>query len=609
MFKQESNQHSASEEIPVKHEPAIITKEILSRAIKTQGHQKRLEFIDTALRDVAKEITPSIAEKYVNPELVKKLDTEHIQEIEEKAATLLLQLDRSPQKDQEFPPLLFLEQEALKHARELLLHNYVLDEQQEQTLHDLVGQFHSKWEEFLEQPYARLLGVYGGLSRTVKKNSAFKQYENRFQQMRDYYELIRELSQNLHQLRRQVESEQYGTSIATASGGELVIERNIKHHSFETMKKRVPIVVLSDSHGSDRAIRESLYETGILPDAGSDDMRLLTERAKETIVVIAGDIFDRGQGGMKTLELAHKLDEAGVRTIVLEGNHESIIEQVAFETISDRMLHGWLFKQGGLETLRGLDHPLLSTLLPDIIKFGDYLTTVDEENIQHKKAIKTQLAQILRETVFQGVQGEVFKNMKLVEQIGDVMVAHSEFSPQIAYLAAVKGIDHLNALRQELFAAAVAPQATDHDRHRYHNFLVKTRVNGILWSRAFSEEKIPYASGTIGFDDQEIRESLRLLKARGVNVYVCGHTPELETLRARYHASGSEGTQLILELEGVKLIFADIAMSPGVHQHGDNPQSGAVMITPELAQKNAIGLFNPIQTPDGDHPYVHRFSG
>ncbi len=504
-----------------------------------------------------------------------------------------------------------------------------------------------------ESSGGRLVALYARGSRDAGARA--NQYLARLQEMHEERGLLRNILRRINDMSKNESSPASDNQILrTATGRAAKIKRSSKLEDFDLLEDRSRVFSLGDFHGSYEAFEKSLLGAGLIQKADDGVIQWTqNDNMRDTKVVLLGDIFDRGFEGTKILDAIKNLEAQGAQFSISLGNHESIIFQTMFGTVSSSMLYGWIFSQGGLETLQGLqvddnfkntvmkDLEQVTSLLQEKSRLEKYRRTLSdpEESELVAHAIKDiairvedfkkdlfeyklgPIAQVLKNNLLgdrlDSKYGNILKNLKVAEQIDDTLYLHSELSPQLLQLLVGHGVDAVNATWSRAFEKAAfgsikADNTTDSTLKsvgaRRLDSIITGYANDFMWSRSFSEGKIASPEGKKVYSRSFLARIAKYLKLIGINNLVIGHTPS--TLFAnpkkadpRLFAGARDSEQYNLKIdvlddlngdgedEFVNLIFNDIAASTGVNL-GSEARVGGVMIDPDLAKSGNILLFN-----------------
>ena len=470
---------------------------------------------------------------------------------------------------------------------------------------------------------------FGAQSREVKEGSVIKEYQLRFQETEYYRELGREILDRVRQKRTDETARMPYEEVTSATGETFNVQRNHERKEFAEVQNRTPVFVIGDTHGSYEAFEKSLITAGLITvEQGEPEWT-----GDKTKVVILGDIFDRGVDGTKILELIKRLDEGG-RFVVSVGNHETILLQSAFGTVSEQTFYGWIYKQGGLDSIKGLvgNSAEYGDLGERLAAMQEALSELEAKTRERtlpytqkaaaqkewmmalkklKEEFGPEVSGLLKKEVIgsspEDKYGKLISNFKVVEQVDDVLYAHSEISPQLLYLVAGGGIDRVNNLWRKAFERAAYPKevirhdgkvVTQGPQTKYLDQLILRPFNDAFWSRLLSEKKIPSAAGRKEASEDHLEKVAVLLKKAGINTLVIGHTPSTllskksQTEEGKKHFSQAEdGKQHTVEIGGVTIIFNDLALSPGVSKE-EEARAGGVLINAETSSRNSVEFIN-----------------
>ena len=127
------------------------------------------------------------------------------------------------------------------------------------------------------------------------------------------------------------------------------------------------ILAVSDLHGEETKFRALLKEAHYDPDYD--------------LLVICGDLIDRGRENLACLETCAKLQRQGA--ILLKGNHEQFLEYALFEmldsdswrTTPSQRLHNWIYHDGGGNMFNELE-PLSAAKRSELLRFVQRLPLI-----------------------------------------------------------------------------------------------------------------------------------------------------------------------------------------------------------------------------------------
>ncbi|MFA5821013.1 MAG: metallophosphoesterase, partial [Candidatus Gracilibacteria bacterium] len=283
--------------------------------------------------------------------------------------------------------------------------------------------------------------------------------------------------------------------------------RNPERLPYEQVKRPTGVVTIGDLHGDLTAFNESLLKKGLTDKSG----KWIGGNKK---LVQTGDIFDRGEESVQIVKRIQELRKQGADIEVLIGNHEDMLLRGIMG--NKEMMNIWLANNPGTELM----------------------------DIFQKSGSKGILEHLKKNGAL-----DLIKEMKLVQQVDDVLYVHAEISRDLTgFIRKNGGIDNVNAKFKTGLDKAIKGDVTE-----LENF--SKEYENLLWSREHSKGKL--SRGDLDAITSD-------LKDMGVNVVVHGHTPQ------------RGGMQAVQEINGVRIINNDIAMSKGMNKTGS--RAGGVMI-------------------------------
>jgi hypothetical protein len=287
------------------------------------------------------------------------------------------------------------------------------------------------------------------------------------------------------------------------------------------------VVVIGDLHGAFKALQEILRGVGLVD-------RRLRWTGGRSVLVQAGDIFNRSDGGRASFDLLLRLraeaNGQGGDVTLLPGNHDVMMadgneayatpgEYLAFATARERARferrsHRTLFRFHFERSTDGIIHPARPRHQAWMI-----------ENAPGKKAMRRAFGP-------RGKIGRELRRAPIAARAGDAVVVHAGLTARWAGL----GLDGLNR------AAAAAWAALDSGDRRAFRRSLLCHYWGPLWIRRFAAS-----------EGDAVERSLDAALARlGARRLVIGHTqtPSLPT--------GTRGS--ILTRFGGRVICVDVGM-------------------------------------------------
>lgn len=246
--------------------------------------------------------------------------------------------------------------------------------------------------------------------------------------------------------------------------------RNLNKLPYNEVKRSTDVVAIPDVHGDLRAFDKSLQ-----------NQWLIDETWKwigwDTRVVQTWDIFDRWSEWMRILERINDLKKQWANIELLAGNHENMLFWAVFEWLESDVWRHWL----GNWWVNEIRSTRLNNPGPFMGEIREHL-------------------------------GSTYKNIKLVEQIDDVLYLHAEPSLELAQAIEKYWIDWINKKYQEAIQVALK-----WDYSKLRNLSSPSwEFYNLNWSRWLS-------SGTISLNNQAY--IWKVFKENWINQVIHWHTP------------------------------------------------------------------------------------
>jgi len=307
----------------------------------------------------------------------------------------------------------------------------------------------------------------------------------------------------------------------TASREDLSPRLNGELREYDEVPRPTPVSAIPDVHADLKALQQALYFQGMI------DTKKDWTKGKGVLELL-GDYIDRGPANLLVLDYLVKLrgqvEASNGRMDLLAGNHEALLLGAVANFSDYRKL--WFAPENE------------GHLLFEEVRRRYQLPDNDDEAVWNK----------LRELVLgEGAYGELFRSMKLMSQVDDVLYVHGGLGIMWARYFKERGADGVSDMWQNAVGALMAGEPDDFE------FMMSGQSP--LWMRYRQMAQLK---------EGEIIEIAHCLKARGVNAVVVGHDiMPLPQLQARF------------DKYGIKLIGADVGMSSC---YGGTSTNGGVRI-------------------------------
>ncbi|OGJ55494.1 hypothetical protein A3D88_04535 [Candidatus Peribacteria bacterium RIFCSPHIGHO2_02_FULL_52_16] len=295
---------------------------------------------------------------------------------------------------------------------------------------------------------------------------------------------------------------------------EAVPESEHPAESRDILTREKEVVCIPDIHGDVYAFEKSLQEAGY-----ADADGILTAEGKKNHILLIGDLIDRGTTNLAVLAKIQNLEEQGATITVLAGNHDLLMLDT-LQTGNPDALGTWfgVFKDnGGMSVIREiLRHR--EQLKTDLQRKGipvdaqcTWMPPVGQQTIDFMSEKYHFAREDLREALGiakalftgNGPHASVFRNMKIMERVDDVLYVHAGVDETWANIFAHEGAEGAN----RTFSAMMQTK-------QLGKLMEGKELGGIVWMRPTGRLNTVFLT----------LETARILRSRGIRAVVHGHT-------------------------------------------------------------------------------------